>query len=387
MRMLFTSTPLFGHFMPMLPLIGAATQAGHDVVVATGPDLADEVRRRGLTLWEVGPSTAEVFRRRSALPEMPGATHLELLRRDVIAIFGWPGYQRARDVTPLALQWSPHVVVHEAADYAGWEVSAATGALSVAHGYGPHQPHTFELIKDVCSAAVDELGTPDRFDFVLASLYVDPWPTALRSDEPSPWTDVVGVRPEPRRSDVNVTLPAEIIALARRPIVYVTFGTVFGSVEALAMVLEAVKGLPCNVVATTGPTLDPASLGPVPDNVHVASFLPQSLVLEHCAAVVSHAGSGTVLGALAAHLPQVCLPLGADQFTNAERVARRSAGIAIPADGRNVESIRRAVEAVLSDDSYTSAAAAVQAEIDTMTPAAEVLTTIERRVADVTSSG
>jgi hypothetical protein len=78
--------------MPMLPLIGAATQAGHDVVVATGPDLADEVRRRGLTLWEVGPSTAEVFRRRSALPEMPVATHLELLRRDVIAIFGWPGY-------------------------------------------------------------------------------------------------------------------------------------------------------------------------------------------------------------------------------------------------------------------------------------------------------
>ena len=385
--MLFTSTPLFGHFMPMLPLIGAAAQAGHDVIVATGPDLADEVHRRGLTLWEVGPSAAEVFARRAALPELPRATHLELLRRDVIAIFGWPGYERARDVTPLALQWSPDVVVHEAADYAGWEVSAATGALSVAHGYGPHQPHTLELIKDVCSAAVKELGTPDRFDCVLASLYIDPWPTALRSEEPSPWTDVVGVRPEPRRSDVTASLPSEIIELTRGPIVYVTFGTVFGSTEALSLVLEAVKGLPCNVVATTGPTLDPASLGPVPDNVHVASFLPQNLVLEHCAAVVSHAGSGTVLGTLSAHLPQVCLPLGADQFINAEQVARCGAGIAIPSDGRDVESIRRAVEAVLSDDSYAARAAALQAEIDTMTPAAEVLTTIERRVADRTPSG
>ncbi|HET6654239.1 MAG TPA: glycosyltransferase, partial [Nocardioides sp.] len=300
MRLLFTSTPLFGHFMPMLPFIGAALQAGHDVIVATGPDLEDEVGRRGLKLWEVGPSTAEVFGRRAALPEMPGATHLELLRRDVIAIFGWPGYERARDLTPLALQWSPDVVVHEAADYAGWEVSAATGALSVAHGYGPHQPHTLELIKDVCSAAVEELGTPDRFDSVLASLYVDPWPAALRSDEPSPWNDVLGVRPEPRRSDLMAFLPAEVIAMTGKPIVYVTFGTVFGSAEALAMVLEAVGGLPCHVVATTGPTLDPASLGPVPDNVHLASFLPQNLVLEHCAAVVSHAGSGTVLGALAA---------------------------------------------------------------------------------------
>jgi UDP:flavonoid glycosyltransferase YjiC (YdhE family) len=101
---------------------------------------------------------------------------------------------------------------------------------------------------------------------------------------------------------------------------------------------------------------------------------------------VSHAGSGTVLGALAAHLPQVCLPLGADQFTNAEQVARCGAGIAIPTDGRDVEAIRRAVEAVLSNDSYASRATAMQAEIDTMTPAAEVLTTIERRAADRISS-
>ena len=34
MRLLFTSTPLFGHFMPMLALIDAAMQAGHEVVVA-----------------------------------------------------------------------------------------------------------------------------------------------------------------------------------------------------------------------------------------------------------------------------------------------------------------------------------------------------------------
>ena len=113
----------------------------------------------------------------------------------------------------------------------------------------------------------------------------------------------------------------------------------------------------------------------------------QNLVLEHCAAVVSHAGSGTVLGALAAHLPQVCLPLAADQFTNAERVARCGAGIALPPDGRDVESMRRAVEAVLTDDSYASRAAAVQAEIDTMPPAAEVLTTIERRAGDRISNG
>jgi hypothetical protein len=190
----------------------------------------------------------------------------------------------------------------------------------VEHGYGPHQPHTLELIKDVCSAAAEELGTPDCFDSVLASLYVDPWPAALRSDEPSPWTDVIGVRPEPGQSD------------------FVT-------------------------------------------------SLAQNLVLEHCFAVVSHAGSGTVLSALAAHLPHVCLPLGADQFTNAEQVARSGAGIAIPTDGRDTDSIRRAVEEVLSNDSYASRAAALRAEIDTMAPATDVLATVERRAADRISKG
>ena len=379
MRLLFTSTPLFGHFLPMVPLIDAAMQAGHEVIVGTGPDLVDEVRRRGLTLWQVGPGTAEVLDRRAALPELVGATDIERLRSDVIATFGWPGYERARVLTPLVSEWCPDVIVHEVADYAGWEVSAATGALGVAHGYGPHLPHTIELIKDLCEGAVAELGTPNRLDSVLASLYVDPWPTALRSDAPAPWSDIVDVRPEPWRSDAGDSLPPEVVAMTDRPVLYVTFGTVFGSVDALAMVLEAVDGLACDVVATTGPTVEPATLGSLPDNVLVAPFLPQNLVMARSTAVVSHAGSGTVLGSLAAKLPQVCLPLAADQFVNAEQVARHGAGIALATDGRTVDTVRRAVEAVLVDDSYAAGAAALQGEIELMTPVHEVLEVIERR--------
>jgi UDP:flavonoid glycosyltransferase YjiC (YdhE family) len=96
---------------------------------------------------------------------------------------------------------------------------------------------------------------------------------------------------------------------------------------------------------------------------------------------------GSVLGALAAHLPQVCLPLAADQFINAEQVARCGAGIALAPDVRDVESIRRAVEKVLSDDSYAARAAALPGEIETMTPARDVLTSIQRRAADRMATG
>ena len=85
--------------------------------------------------------------------------------------------------------------------------------------------------------------------------------------------------------------------------------------------LDAVQDLPISIAITTGPGIDPSLLGPRPANVAAAAFVPQELLLPLASAVVSHTGSGTMLGALAAGLPQVCLPRGADQFANAERAA------------------------------------------------------------------
>ncbi len=36
MRVLFTASPLVGHVFPMLPLMDAGRDAGHEVVMATG---------------------------------------------------------------------------------------------------------------------------------------------------------------------------------------------------------------------------------------------------------------------------------------------------------------------------------------------------------------
>ncbi|HEX6760773.1 MAG TPA: hypothetical protein VF086_20535 [Propionibacteriaceae bacterium] len=43
MRILCTSNPLVGHWLPMLPFAQAAQQAGHEVVIATGPDAVPEI--------------------------------------------------------------------------------------------------------------------------------------------------------------------------------------------------------------------------------------------------------------------------------------------------------------------------------------------------------
>jgi UDP:flavonoid glycosyltransferase YjiC (YdhE family) len=86
-------------------------------------------------------------------------------------------------------------------------------------------------------------------------------------------------------------------------------------------------------------------------------------VFERTRVVVSHGGSGTLLGAAAAGLAQVCIPLGADQFENARAAADR--GIAVPVEptGRDSATIAGAVQRALTEPSISAAAVEVAAEL------------------------
>jgi MGT family glycosyltransferase len=158
--------------------------------------------------------------------------------------------------------------------------------------------------------------------------------------------------------------------------IYLTLGTAFNTADAWRVALEAVQEMKVNVIATIGSDLDPAEPGPQPSHIGLVRFLPQALVLREVDAVVCHAGSGTVLGALAEGRPIVALPMAADQFANAEQIVRTGAGLAVPADARTPESIRSAVEHVLSGPGFAQAASALQAEIAAMPSA-------EQRLADL----
>jgi Glycosyl transferases, related to UDP-glucuronosyltransferase len=94
------------------------------------------------------------------------------------------------------------------------------------------------------------------------------------------------------------------------PLVYLTLGSVDRDRSALKTALEASAAQRVRVLVTVGMTGDPAALGPQPDRVRVERYVPQTQILRHCAVVVSHAGSGTFLAALAAGVPQLCLPTG-----------------------------------------------------------------------------
>jgi UDP:flavonoid glycosyltransferase YjiC (YdhE family) len=385
-RILFTANPLVGHVYPMLPLMHAARAAGHEVVLATGADLVPDVQRRGFPTWTVGPALVDVLADLARASAVPAESHEQQLRRDVVHLFARPGVRRARDLMPRATAWRPDVVVSEIAEPAGREVAAVTGALHVTHGFGTHVPNTRALADVIFGHVSDELGTPNRMHDLETGIYLDPCPQALQSTEFTA-KDMWPVRPSVGQVAPGDRLPPQFRDLPERPVVYLTLGTVFNDAGLVGTVLDAIQDLPISVAVTTGPAVDPTVLGVRPANVAVASFVPQALVLPVASAVVSHTGSGTMLGALASGLPQVCLPQGADQFANAERVQAVGAGVRLLPDEIDADRLRAAVSAILDDPAYTRAARVLQAGIAAMPSAAEVLDGLvrqaraERRVA------
>jgi UDP:flavonoid glycosyltransferase YjiC (YdhE family) len=140
--------------------------------------------------------------------------------------------------------------------------------------------------------------------------------------------------------------------------------------------MEALGRLDVDALVTIGPGAAPDMLisadSAVRGSLRVERFVPQAVVLARAAAVISHGGAGTVIGAAARGIPQVVLPLMADQFDNAD--ALREAGVALVLEPHEVEAdrITAAITAALADQ-LSPAARALQAEFAAMPDADAVV--------------
>ena len=165
-----------------------------------------------------------------------------------------------------------------------------------------------------------------------------------------------------------------------RPLVYATMGTVFNRPASFAPLVDGLARAGVGALLTVGRNVDPSELGDVPPAIRVEQFVPQHQVLASCAAVVSHGGTGTVLGTLAAGLPLVLLPQGADQFENAARCERAGAAVVLPPDEVTGDAVAAAVRLVLSEPAYAEAARVIAAEFAAMGTAEEAAGAVEEHV-------
>jgi len=146
------------------------------------------------------------------------------------------------------------------------------------------------------------------------------------------------------------------------PLVLVGMSSTFmDHADVLQRVTTALGELPVRGLVTTAPAI-PANSIEAPANVTLVERAPHSEVLREASAVVTHAGHGTVIKALAAGVPVVAMPLGRDQLDNAARVAHHGAGLRLKPKASS-DAIARAVRRVLDEPSFRANAERLAAEI------------------------
>jgi UDP:flavonoid glycosyltransferase YjiC (YdhE family) len=285
------------------------------------------------------------------------------------------------DLLPLVQEWRPELVVNDAAELAGPIVAALAGVPNATKSFGALIPGTrVAAAGETVAPLWTSVGlAPRPYAGCYDHLYLDVYPPVLQPELPAHVGRRQLLRPVPYDTDGSGTgeppLPG---GDPGRPLVYVTMGTVFNSAGVLREPVEALARLPVRLLVTVGPDGDPAALGGQPAHVLVERYVPQTQVLAHADAVVSHGGSGTVLATLALGIPQLCLPKGADQFANAAAVVRAGAGLALaPADATGV-AIAEAVSRLFDEGAFAEAATGVAGAIAAMPGPDEVAIALER---------
>lgn len=321
MRVLITTSPGIGHIFPLIPTGWALRAAGHDVLFAA-PSNGERVANAGLPVVDPAPGFdfPALFQKFLSEHGMRGS-------RDFVSeLFAAVSEPSVDEVVRLAVDWRPDLIIHGPLDGAGGIAAAVVGVPAVVHGIGAAQHPSLSEGVTTQLAPVYQ-----RFEVepVPSAAFLDVSPTSLRA----PGADGIPVRYVPFNG--GGALESWLTTPRAQPRITVTLGTVvpmMAGVGPLGQLVKAAAEVDAEFVFALGGA-DPAALGELPANVRIVGWVPLNALLAVSDAVVHHGGAGTTMTAFAAGVPQFVLPQGADQFINAETVAKTGAGeVVAPGD-------------------------------------------------------
>ena len=393
MRILITSVSAYGHLQPLIPLAKALVKAHHEVAIATGPDLRSRAEAAGFTVFDAGMSIDAAFEKLAVL--FPDQSYNRLAPSEILGwylphLFGEVLAPAMLDDLELVVQnWKPDVVVHETWEFAGPIAAAVAGIPSICQTLGLRIDDTIlESVAAAVAPLCQQRGLkPDPAAGLYCTLCLDTTPPSLQDHESAKSRDVIHpLRPVAEPPIPGEALPQWIEHRRNVPLVYMTLGTNSSTNSDVSMfrnVIDGLEDLDIDVLITIGFGKDPAKIGPLAKNIHVENYVPQSLLLPYCSAVICHGGPGTILHSLAHGLPLLILPQGADQYVMGDRVLAAGVGLRlVPADV-NPSSVRASVLALLEETSYKVNAYRLKHEIAEMPGPDEVLHLIEEVAATV----
>lgn len=210
----------------------------------------------------------------------------------------------------------------------------------------------------------DQWARSERVLMLTGSAFDDPTPDA-------PNVRYVGPMLEDIPSEGALELPP-----GDDPLVVVGLSSSYMDQSALlGRIAQALSSLPVRAVITTGPAIDPSDVQGS-SNVAVVRSANHNELFAQADLVITHAGHGTLIKAIAAGVPVLCIPLGRDQPDNAARAARHGVGTVL-SPRSDADAIAEGVRRMLLEPSYRAAAAALGERIRAEIASGATLTELE----------
>lgn len=383
MRFLLTLSPTFGHFHALVPLALALKESGHDLAFATGKGFGSVIHSAGFQHFPCGldfDGSRDIF---TALPEWeaikaqaPSDVAFQQLHGFVLGL----APRMAHDLLDLAGTWKPDVIVRDPLEFGGYIAAEFYGIPHATPIWATYIPAQY-----LVPAAVSELrrsfGLRDDPGLISMDRYLvlDFLPPSWTfPDLPYPPVAHRFCAP-PYDMSGDSRLPNWVDALTGQPTVYATLGTTFNQAPGLfRSVLRAFSDGSVNLVMTVGRSMDPQMFGKQPEHIHIEQYIPQSLILRYCDAIIFHGGYNTLHAAIWQGLPVVVIPAGAgDQWPTARRCAQVGIGLHVEGEPPEPGEIRTAVESLLGLPDFRFRARELQQELKQLPPLAEAVKRLE----------
>ncbi len=222
----------------------------------------------------------------------------------------------------------------------------------------------FGIVRGVFNQAARKFGVPPvktLLDIIRGDLN-------LLADIP----ELTGVPPEALPDDfryvgpIFARLPMPVPAEVRRVFsrdgvkVFCAMGS-SGRPEQLRAAVDALRAGGYNAVIATTSILDPAELGPLPENIYAARYLPAPAVNELADVALIHGGQGTVQTACWAGTPVVGVGFQFEQNANLDMLVRAGMGVRIPLREYSAPRIQAEIRRVAEHASYKENAERIRA--------------------------
>lgn len=385
MRVLFTTQPGSGTFHPHVPVANALETAGHEVAFAVAKSFCPTIEATGFRGvpagydWLLSERESLVGIVREGIGDRPFSPLEDMFAGFLVS-------RMVPDLLPIVRSWRPDVIINDPMEFGGCIVAELLGIPHAANGplFAFWEGAWTGPPGEICKPDFEELrrrhGLPPdpKLTMLHRYLYLAAMPPSFPHPDLTLPPTIHYVRATGfNQSGTENTLPPWMAQLARLPTVHASLGTVFHRMPGvLAAIIEGLRDEHINLIVAVGRDQDPMTFGPQPPNVRIEQYIPHTLLLPHCDAIITHCGFGSMMVCLEHGLPMVAMPLAGDQPANAARCVALGAACLVTPDTRTPAAIRDATLEVLGNPRYRESASRLSQEYDslpTMDRAVELL--------------